>query len=88
METRKKRRQKVGIVTSDKMEKTITVTINRKIRHPKYKKYVMRYTKLKAHDENREAHMGDLVQIMETRPLSRTKNWRLVEVLERKGTNE
>lgn len=85
MNTRGKRRQRIGVVTSDKMDKTITVSIVKKVEHPKYKKYVKRSTKVKAHDEKREAHLGDRVEIMETRPLSKTKCWRLVKVLEKKG---
>lgn len=81
---RGKRKIKTGIVVSDKMEKTITVSVQRIVQHPMYKKYLKKYTKLKAHDENSEAHMGDTVEIMETRPLSKSKNWRLVKVLKKK----
>jgi small subunit ribosomal protein S17 len=72
-----------GRVVSDKMEKTVTVLIERRVRHPVYGKVVTRSTKIKAHDEGNECRIGDLVAIAETRPLSRTKAWRLVEVIER-----
>jgi len=72
-----------GRVLSNKMQKTITVVVERRIKHPLYGKYITRRTKLHAHDENRECKEGDLVQIEECRPLSRTKSWRLVKVLER-----
>lgn len=84
MATRARRRCKIGVVVSDKMQKTITVSVERTIQHPKYKKYIRRDTKFKAHDANGEAKMGDKVEIMETRPLSKTKNWRLLRILERK----
>ncbi|MCI5674705.1 MAG: 30S ribosomal protein S17 [Ezakiella sp.] len=76
------RKSKVGIVVSDKMDKTITVSVEVKVAHPVYKKRINRTTKFKAHDENNEAKIGDKVRIMETRPLSKTKRWRLVEVIE------
>ena len=76
-------RELVGIVTSDKMAKTIVVQVNTKKLHILYKKYVSRSKKYKAHDETNEAHIGDTVRISETRPLSKTKCWRLVEILER-----
>ena len=72
-----------GIVTSDKMDKTRTVQVIRRIRHPLYKKFVKRTKKYMAHDENNESHVGDVVKIMETRPLSRRKRWRLVEIIEK-----
>ena len=72
-----------GRVLSNKMQKTITVVVERRVQHPVYGKFVTRRTKLHAHDENRECKEGDLVQIEECRPLSRTKSWRLVKVLER-----
>ena len=72
-----------GRVISDKMDKSITVLVERKVPHPIYGKYVKRSTKLHAHDENNECQMGDLVQISETRPVSKTKSWRLVKILER-----
>lgn len=79
---RNERKVREGIVVSDKMEKTIVVAIEAMILHPIYKKRVKRTTKFKAHDENNVAKVGDKVKIMETRPLSKDKNWRLVEVLE------
>ncbi|MBQ9632082.1 MAG: 30S ribosomal protein S17 [Lachnospiraceae bacterium] len=83
MAERNLRKVRVGIVTSDKMDKTITVAVRDNIRHPLYKKIVKRTYKLKAHDEKNDAHIGDTVRVMETRPLSKTKRWRLVEVMER-----
>lgn len=79
---RNERKVREGVVVSDKMEKTIVVAIETMILHPIYKKRVKRTTKFKAHDENNVAKIGDKVRIMETRPLSKDKNWRLVEVLE------
>ena len=83
MEERALRKTRVGIVVSDKMEKTIVVAIRDNVKHPLYKKILKRTLRLKAHDENNEAHIGDIVEIMETRPLSKDKNWRLVEILEK-----
>ena len=80
---RNSRKERVGLVVSDKMEKTITVALQRQIKYPIYKKFMKKTTKLMAHDENNEANQGDTVRIMETRPLSKNKRWRLVEVLER-----
>ena len=80
---RRFRKSRTGIVSSDKMDKTITVTILRKIKHPMYGKFVKKSTKLHAHDENNTAGVGDTVRIMETRPLSKTKRWRLVEIIEK-----
>jgi len=80
---RSRRKVRVGVVVSDAMDKTVFVRIDRKIRHPHYKKTVARGSKLAAHDENNEAHVGDTVRVMETRPLSRTKRWRIVEIVER-----
>jgi small subunit ribosomal protein S17 len=80
---RGRRKVRTGIVASDAMDKTIVVRIATQIRHPLYGKIVRRSTKLTAHDEENSAHVGDLVRIVETRPLSKTKRWRLVEVLER-----
>ena len=77
------RKTRVGKVVSDKMDKTIVVAIEDNVKHPKYGKVVKRTVKLKAHDENNEAHEGDKVSIMETRPLSKDKRWRVVEVIER-----
>jgi small subunit ribosomal protein S17 len=78
-----KQRRIVGRVTSSKANKTITVAVERSVKHPVYGKYVRRTTKLHAHDENNECHEGDLVAVVETRPLSRTKHFRLAEILER-----
>lgn len=77
------RKERTGIVTSDKMDKTITVSIERKVKHPIYGKFVKQTKKFKAHDEKNDAKAGDTVKITETRPLSKTKRWRLVEVVER-----
>ena len=77
------RKERTGIVTSDKMDKTITVTVERRVKHPKYGKFVKRSSKFMAHDEKQESGIGDTVKIMETRPLSKTKCWRLVEIIER-----
>ncbi|ARA91795.1 MAG: 30S ribosomal protein S17 [Bacteroidetes bacterium] len=81
--TRNARKERIGLVVSDKMNKSITVAIQRQVKHPIYGKFIKKTTKLMAHDENNEAHEGDLVRIMETRPLSKNKRWRLVEVIER-----
>jgi small subunit ribosomal protein S17 len=80
---RGRRKIRSGVVVSDAMEKTVVVKINSSFRHALYGKTVRRSTKLKAHDETNDARAGDLVRIMETRPLSKTKRWRVVEVLER-----
>ena len=77
------RKTRVGMVVSDKMDKTIVVSIADRVQHPLYKKTVKMTYKLKAHDENNEAHVGDRVRVMETRPLSRDKRWRLVEIVEK-----
>jgi len=77
------RKVRVGVVVSNKMVKTISVAIERKVPHPLYKMYFKKTTKLMAHDENRECGIGDKVKIMETRPLSKNKRWRLVEILEK-----
>ncbi len=77
------RKERFGLVTSDKMDKTITVSIERKVKHPIYGKFVKTTKKFKAHDEKNDAKVGDTVKISETRPLSKTKRWRLVEVVER-----
>ena len=81
MEKRNLRKERIGTVTSDKMEKSIVVSVERKVKHPKYGKFVKKTTKLVAHDENNDCNIGDTVKIMETRPLSKNKNWRLVEIL-------
>ncbi len=83
MEQRSLRKTRVGIVISNKMQKTITVAIERKVSHPIYKKYFKKTTKLMAHDEKNECRIGDRVRIMETRPLSLKKRWRLVEIVEK-----
>ena len=80
---RNQRKERVGVVVSDKMQKTVVVKIEERIRHPKYGKIMRRSVKFKAHDENNECGVGDTVKIMETRPLSKDKRWRLVEILEK-----
>lgn len=82
MSERKLRKTRVGMVVSDKMDKTIVVAIQDNVMHPLYKKIIKRTVKFKAHDEENAAHIGDKVEIMETRPLSKDKRWRLVKVLE------
>ena len=83
METRNLRKERVGVVFSNKMEKSITVAVNWKEKHPIYGKFVNKTKKFHAHDEKNDCNIGDTVRIMETRPLSKTKRWRLVEILER-----
>ena len=80
---RKLRKQRTGVVTSNKMNKTITVSIERRVMHPLYGKFIKKTKKLMAHDEKQEASIGDTVRIMETRPLSKNKRWRLVEIVEK-----
>ena len=80
---RTSRKTRVGMVVSDKMQKTVVVSIERRVQHPVYGKMVRRTKKLKAHDEQNEAKTGDTVRIMETRPLSKDKRWRVVEIIER-----
>lgn len=80
---RKLRKSLIGIVSSDKMEKTITVSVERKVKHPMYGKFIKKTKKFVAHDEKNECNEGDTVKIMETRPLSKRKTWRLVEIIER-----
>lgn len=77
------RKERVGVVISDKMDKSISVAVQRQIKHPIYGKFIKKTTKLMAHDEENDAHEGDTVRIMETRPLSKNKRWRLVEVIAR-----
>ncbi|WP_026259859.1 30S ribosomal protein S17 [Segetibacter koreensis] len=77
------RKIRIGVVSSNKMDKTVTVAVERKVKHPMYGKFVKKTTKFHAHDEKNECSIGDLVKIMETRPLSKTKRWRLVEVVEK-----
>ncbi len=81
--TRGTRKTRVGVVVSDKMQKTVVVAVERRVAHPVYGKMVTRTTKFKAHDEENSAKQGDRVRIMETRPLSKDKRWRVVEILER-----
>ncbi len=83
MEERNLRKTRTGKVVSDKMDKTITVAVEDHVKHPLYGKIVKRTYKLKAHDENNECKIGDTVKVMETRPLSKDKGWRLVEIIER-----
>lgn len=83
METRTPRKERTGIVVSNKMEKSIVVEVQRRVKHPKYGKFVKRSSRFMAHDEKNDCNIGDTVRIMETRPLSRNKCWRLVEILER-----
>lgn len=82
------RKERIGNVVSDKMDKTIVVKVDRRIRHPRYEKVLTLASRFYAHDEKNEAKVGDLVRIVETRPLSRLKRWRLIEVLERDESNE
>ncbi|MBR2200248.1 MAG: 30S ribosomal protein S17 [Bacteroidales bacterium] len=77
------RKERIGIVVSNKMQKSIVVRVDRKMKHPKYGKFILRSKKFIAHDENNECNIGDTVRIMETRPLSKRKNWRLVEIVEK-----
>jgi small subunit ribosomal protein S17 len=83
MENRNLRKERTGVVTSDKMDKSIVVAVERKVKHPKYGKFIKKTTKFVAHDEKNECNEGDTVTIQETRPLSKLKNWRLVEIVER-----
>jgi len=81
METRGRRKERVGVVVSDKMDKTRVVLVETHVQHPLYKKYVKRRKKFYVHDENNETHVGDVVKIMETRPLSHLKRWRVVSII-------
>lgn len=83
MTERNLRKSRIGVVSSNKMTKTITVAVERKVKHPIYGKFVKKTTKFHAHDEKNEATIGDIVKIMETRPLSKTKRWRLIEIVEK-----
>ena len=83
MEERNSRKERVGKVVSNKMQKSITVAMDRKVKHPIYGKFMTKTTKFMAHDEKNEANIGDTVRIMETRPLSKNKRWRLVEIVEK-----
>ncbi len=82
-QARSLRKERVGRVVSNKMQKSITVAIERKVKHPIYGKFMNKTTKLMAHDENNECGIGDTVRIMETRPLSKNKRWRLIEIIEK-----
>lgn len=82
-EERNLRKTRIGVVTSDKMDKSVVVTVQRRLRHPLYGKFVKKSTRYMTHDEENKCGVGDLVRIMETRPLSKNKRWRLVEVLEK-----
>jgi small subunit ribosomal protein S17 len=83
MEERNLRKTRIGVVSSNRMDKTILVTVQRRLKHPLYGKFVKKTTKYMTHDEKNECTIGDLVRIMETRPLSKNKRWRLVEVIEK-----
>ena len=83
MEKRNLRKERIGLVTSSKMDKTIVVSVERKLKHSKYGKYIKKTNKFMAHDEKDDCGVGDLVRIMETRPLSKNKRWRIVEIIER-----
>ncbi|MBV6654606.1 MAG: 30S ribosomal protein S17 [Mameliella sp.] len=83
MEERNLRKTRIGVVASNKMDKTISVTVQRRLQHPIYGKFVKKSRKFVAHDEKNECNIGDKVRIMETRPLSKRKRWRLVEIIER-----
>lgn len=83
METRKLRKMKIGVVSSTKMDKTISVSVERRLKHPIYGKFLKKSKKFLAHDEKNECTEGDLVRIMETRPMSKRKTWRLVEIIEK-----
>jgi small subunit ribosomal protein S17 len=82
-EERKIRKQRVGVVTSNKMDKSITISVERRLQHPIYGKFVKKSKKFMAHDEQNECNIGDLVKIVETRPLSKSKRWRLIEIIEK-----
>jgi small subunit ribosomal protein S17 len=83
METRNLRKERTGLVVSDKMDKSIIVVVERKVKHPMYGKFMKKTTKFMAHDEKNECNIGDTVRISETRPLSKNKCWRVVEIIER-----
>ncbi len=83
METRTRRKERIGVVTSNKMQKSVVIRVSRRVKHPKYGKFVKKSSKFMAHDENNDCNIGDTVRIMETRPLSKSKCWRLVEIIER-----
>jgi small subunit ribosomal protein S17 len=83
MEKQNLRKERTGVVTSDKMDKSIVIVVERKVKHPKYGKFIKKTTKFVAHDEKNDSNQGDTVRIRECRPLSKSKNWRLVEIVER-----
>ena len=83
LETRNLRKERIGVVVSNKMQKSITVQVERREKHPKYGKFMKKTSKFAAHDENNDCNIGDTVRIAETRPLSKNKCWRLVEIIER-----
>ncbi len=83
MNNRNQRKTRIGMVSSDKMDKTIVVSVTEHVRHPLYKKIIKRTFKLKAHDENNSCQIGDKVRVMETRPLSKDKHWRLLDIIEK-----
>lgn len=83
MEERNRRKERVGVVVSNKMDKSITVAVERKMKHPMYGKFMKKTSKFMAHDEKEECNIGDTVRIMETRPLSKNKCWRLVDIIEK-----
>lgn len=83
MENQHLRKERVGVVTSNKMDNSIVITVERKVKHQKYGKFIKKSTKFVAHDEKNDCNIGDTVKIRECRPLSKTKNWRLVEIIER-----
>lgn len=80
---RNMRKQRVGVVTSNKMDKSVTISVERRLKHPIYGKFVKKTNKFVAHDENNDCNIGDTIRVMETRPLSKRKRWRLVEIIER-----
>jgi small subunit ribosomal protein S17 len=88
MDNRSLRKERTGTVVSDRMEKTIVVSLERTVMHPKYRKYLKRRSRVKAHDETNQCHIGDRVRIVECRPLSRDKRWRVSEILQRTRTTE
>ena len=88
MMDRNLRKERIGIVTSSKMDKSIVVMVERKVKHPLYKKFIKRSTKFLAHDQDNNCNEGDIVKIMETRKMSKNKNWRLVDIIERYNENK
>lgn len=82
-QTRNLRKERIGVVVSNKMDKSITIAVESRVKHPMYGKFIKKTSKFMAHDEKNDCNIGDTVRIMETRPLSKSKNWRLVEVIER-----